>query len=198
MVKHPKEELTFLMIKPDGVRRGCIGDVIQRIEKTGLKIVALKMMIASQKKIDGFYPSDPDWITRVGGKTLATYKKFGYDAISELGTENPLEIGKQVREWLMTFMTSGPVVPMAIKGAHAVSKIRKLAGATMPTDAEFGTIRGDYSFDSAAAANRDKRAVFNIVHATETPEEANRELSYWFTPEEMCEYRSADDTVMLP
>lgn len=198
MQSHPKDELTFLMIKPDGVRRGCIGDIIHRIERTGLKVVALKMVNASREKVDGFYPSDAEWITRVGKKTLATYEKFGYDAVAELGTTDPKKIGGLVREWLMDFMTSGPVVPMAVRGVHAVTKIRKLAGATMPTDADFGTIRGDYSFDSAASANRDKRAVFNVVHATETIEEAQHELSYWFAPNEICDFVGANDFVMLP
>jgi len=195
---HPKDELTFLMVKPDGVRRACVGDIIHRIERTGLKIIAMKMVVASREKVSGFYPSDEVWIRRVGGKTLTTYEKFGYDAMTELGTSDPAEIGKQVRAWLMDFMTSGPVVPMVIKGVHAVSKVRKLAGATMPTDADFGTIRGDYSFDSAAAANRDKRAVFNVVHATETPEEAAHEINYWFTPPELCEYGTGDEHIMLP
>src|ERR1035437_131489 len=192
MSLQPKNELTFLMIKPDGVRRGCIGDVLRRVERCGLKIVALKLVQASRDQVDRFYPSNPQWISRVGEKTLATYKKFGYDPITELGTEDSAQIGAMVREWLLDFMTSGPVVPMVIKGVHSVSKIRKLAGATMPTDAEIGTIRGDYSFDSAASANRDKRAVFNVVHATETVDEAQKEISHWFGPDEITDYTSAE------
>jgi nucleoside-diphosphate kinase len=195
---HPKQELTFLMIKPDGVRRGLIGEIIKRIEQSGLKIVALKMTQASREKVSGFYPTDERWIARLGEKTLATYAKFGYDAIKELGTDKAEEIGPMVRNWLLDFMTSAPVVPMAIQGVHAVGKIRKMIGDTMPTNADFGTIRGDFSFDSAAAANRDKRAVFNIVHATETQEEAATEIAYWFMKEELTSYRRADEEVMLP
>jgi nucleoside-diphosphate kinase len=195
---HPKQEITFLMIKPDGVRRGLIGEIIKRIERIGLKIIALKMTQASREKVSGFYPTDERWIARLGEKTLATYAKFGYDAIKELGTDKAEEIGPMVRNWLLDFMTSAPVVPMAIQGVHAVDKVRKLIGDTMPANADFGTIRGDLSFDSAAAANRDKRAVFNLVHATETPEEAEKELRYWFSSEEMASYRRSDDEVMLP
>ena len=193
---HPKNEVTFLMIKPDGVRRGYIGEVINRIEKIGLKIIALKMVQATREKISGFYPSDTKWINRLGEKTLGTYQKYGYDPIKELGTDKPEVIGKMVREWLVDYMTSAPLVPMVIKGIHAVSKVRKLAGDTMPANAEFGTIRGDLSADSAAAANRDKRAVFNVVHATETPEEAERELRYWFEKEELTDYRRSDDEII--
>jgi nucleoside-diphosphate kinase len=197
-LSHPKLERTFMMIKPDGVARGLTGDVLQRVERTGLRIAGLKMLRASKEHVSAFYPSDAAWIARVGSKTLATYEKFGYDAIAELGTKDPFQIGTQVRSWLMDFMTSGPVVPVVIQGVHAVAKVRKLAGATMPTDAEFGTIRGDFSFDSAAAANRDKRAVFNVVHASETIEEAESEISHWFRPDELATYVTASELVMLP
>lgn len=198
MPVHPKNEITFLMIKPDGVRRGLIGDIIHRIERTGLKIVALRMIHATREKIDGFYPKDEKWIARLGEKTLAVYQKYGYDPIKELGTDRPEKIGIMVRQWLLDFMTSAPVVPMAVKGIHAVDKVRRLAGDTMPTNAGLGSIRGDFSVDSAAAANRDKRAVFNLVHATETQEEANKEMNYWFDESELTDYRRSDDEVMLP
>jgi len=198
MSAHPKDELTFLMIKPDGVRRGFIGEIIRRIERAGLKIIALKMVQATREEINGFYPKDEKWISRLGEKTLATYEKYGYDPVKELGTDKPKEIGRMVREWLLDFMTSAPVVPMSIKGIHAVGKVRKLAGDTMPANAEFGTIRGDLSVDSAAAANRDKRAVFNLVHATETQEEAEKEMKYWFDEGELTDYRRSDDEVILP
>jgi nucleoside-diphosphate kinase len=198
MAIHPKQEVTFLMIKPDGVRRGHIGEIIKRIERVGLKIVALKMIQANREKVSGFYPTDQTWITRLGEKTLSTYAKFGYDPVKELGTDKAEEIGPMVRTWLLDFMTSAPVVPMAIQGVHAIDKVRKLIGDTMPANADFGTIRGDLSFDSAAAANRDKRAVFNLVHATETQDEAETEVKYWFSLEELVNYRRSDDEVMLP
>ena len=198
MSAHPQDELTFLMIKPDGVRRGFMGEIIRRVERAGLKIIALKMVQATREEMNGFYPKDEKWISRLGEKTLATYEKYGYDPIKELGTDKPKEIGRMVREWLLDFMTSAPVVPMSIKGIHAVNKVRKLAGDTMPANAEFGTIRGDLSVDSAAAANRDKRAVFNLVHATETQEEAEKEMKHWFDEGELTDYRRSDDEVILP
>lgn len=199
MPKHPREELTFLMIKPDGVRRGLTGEIVRRIEQTGLKIVALKMYTASKKQVDNHYPKDKAWITRLGEKTLATYSKYGYDAKAELGTNKADKIGPQVRRWLIDFMTSGPVVVMAVKGVHAVDMIRKLAGATMPSDAHMGTIRGDFSVDSAAAANRDKRAVYNMVHASETQSEAKHEIKHWFGKgEKLWDYERSDEMVMFP
>ena len=102
----------------------------------------------TRAKIDGHYPKDAKWVHRLGEKTLATYEKYGYDAKKELGTTDPDKIGKMVRSWLLDFMCSGPVVKMVIKGVHAVDMVRKLAGSTMPSAAEMGTIRGDYSVDS--------------------------------------------------
>ncbi len=195
MPKHPREELTFLMIKPDGVRRGLSGEIIRRIEQVGLKIVGLKLLRPSLREVDEHYPKDKKWIHRLGEKTLATYEKFGFDAKKELGTDNPGKIGPMVRRWLVEFMISGPVVAIAIKGVHAVAMVRKLAGHTMPSDAPLGTIRGDFSVDSAAVANREKRAVYNLVHASETEEEARHEIKHWFGKEAVHDYRRTDDEV---
>jgi len=199
MAQHPREEVTFLMVKPDAVMRGLTGEVIRRIEQVGLKIIGLKMFQPEKKMVDDHYPKDEAWITRLGMKTLATYEKYGYDAKKELGTDKAEEIGPMVREWLLKFMTSGPVVVMAVNGVHSVEMVRKLAGSTMPSDAELGTIRGDFSVDSAAAANRDKRAVYNLVHASETQEEAEHEIKHWFgTGESLWNYERADEMVMYP
>ena len=168
------------MVKPDGVKRGLTGEIIRRLEQRNLKIVAMEMFQATRDQIDNHYPSDEKWIRRVGGKTLSTYEKYGYDPKEELDTADDLEIGKMVREWLITFMTSAPMVRMAVEGVHAVDMVRKLVGPTMPSAAEMGTIRGDYSVDSAAAANKEKRAVHNLVHASETQEEAAHEIEFWF------------------
>ncbi len=196
-MKHPKEERTFLLVKPDGVKRGLVGEVIRRIEQRGLKIIALEMISATPEQVDGHYPKEQLWINRLGEKTLATYAKYGYDAPHELGTDDPKRIGAMVRSWLIEGLTSGPIVKMVIEGIHAVDMVRKLAGSTMPSAAEMGTIRGDYSVDSPAAANRDKRAVRNLVHASETPEEARHEIEYWLAPEELHPYKRAEEDIMF-
>ncbi len=197
MSNHPREERTFLMVKPDGVKRGLTGEIIRRVEQRGLKIVAIAMFQPTKSQIDDHYPKDEAWIGRLGEKTLSTYAKYGYDAMAELGTDDKLEIGKMVREWLINYMTSAPLVKMVVQGVHAVDMIRKLAGPTMPAIAEMGTIRGDYSVDSAAAANKDKRAVHNIVHASETPQEAEHEIAHWFSPEEIHSYKRAEEDLQF-
>lgn len=194
---HPKEERTVVLIKPDGVKRGLIGEIISRIERRGLKIISLEMIQATREQIDEHYPKDEEWIRRLGEKTLKNYKTFGFDAQKELGTEDQLEIGKKVRGWLIDYLTSGPMVKMVVKGIHAINMVRKLAGASMPAEAEMGTIRGDFSVDDATAANRDKRAIHNIIHASETPEEAEHELNFWFAAEDIHDYKRAEEDIMF-
>lgn len=194
---HPKEEKTVLLIKPDGVKRGLVGEIISLVEKRGLKIIALDMIQATKEQINRHYPKNEKWIRRLGEKTLKNYKEFGFGAKEELGTENPLEIGKKVRGWLIDYLCSGPMVKIAIKGIHAIDMIRKLAGSSMPSEAEMGTIRGDFSVDDATAANRDKRAIHNIVHASENHEEAKYELNFWFAPEDIYDYKRAEEDIMF-
>lgn len=196
-MRHPKEEKTILIIKPDGVKRGLIGEILRRTEQRGLKIIALQMIWATREEMDKHYPKDENWVQRLGQKTLNNYKKYNLDPLKELGTKDLLEIGQQTRGWLLDYMTSGPVVKIVIKGIHAIDMIRKLVGATMPCQAEMGTIRGDFSTDSAAAANKDKRAVHNIVHASETEEESEHELAQWFLLEEVHDYKRIEEEIMF-
>jgi len=186
----PKEERTYLMIKPDGIRKGLIGEIIKRIEQRDLKIVALKMFQPTIEQIDEHYPKDEAWIKRLGTKTLNTYSKYGFDPMTELGTADELKIGQMVRGWLIDYMTSAPLVKMVIQGIHAVDVVRKIAGPTIPATADMGTIRGDFSIDSPVLANKEKRAVMNLIHASETPEEAEHEIQHWFSDNsEICNYR---------
>lgn len=194
---HPKEEKTMVLIKPDGVKRGLIGEIISRFEKRGLKIISLEMIWATKKQIDGHYPKDQKWVNRLGEKTLNSYKQYGFDPMKELGTENTAKIGKYVRSWLVDFMTSGPMVKMVVKGIHAIDMVRKVVGSSMPALAEMGTIRGDFSVDDATAANRDKRAIHNIIHASETSNEAEHELGFWFAAEDIYDYKRAEEDIMF-
>lgn len=194
---HPKQETTLVLIKPDGVKRGLTGEILRRIELRGLKIVGLEMITPSRQELDTHYPKDEAWVRRVGEKTLSTYEKYGYDAQKELGTTDTLEIGRQVRGWLLEFMSSGPIVKVAVRGIHAVEMIRKLIGVTMPSAADMGTVRGDFSVDSAAAANRDKRSVHNLAHASENLEEAKKELMLWFQENEIYDYKRAEEDIMF-
>ncbi len=186
---HPKEEKTYVMVKPDGVRKGLIGEIIRRFEQRDLKIVALEMFMPTREQIDNHYPKDETWITRLGTKTLGTYEKYGYDAIADFGTTEAAKIGPEIRKWLVDYMISAPLVKMIVQGIHSVDVVRKIAGETMPYKADMGTIRGDFSIDSPALANKDKRAVMNILHCSETPEEAAHEIQYWFGKDSAFSYK---------
>jgi len=188
-MKHPKEELTFVMVKPDGVRKGLTGEIIRRFEQRDLKIVALEMFTPTVKQIDDHYPKDEAWIRRLGQKSLSTYEKYGIDPKIEIGTNDDFEIGKMVRKWLIDYMTSAPLVKMVVQGVHSVDVVRKIAGPTLPYKAEVGTIRGDFSIDSPLLANAEKRAVANIIHASETPEEAAHEIEHWFGKIKLNQYK---------
>lgn len=184
-----KEEKTFVLIKPDGVQKGLIGEIIKRFEQRDLKVVALEMFQPTRDQIDNHYPKDPAWVRRLGEKTLATYEKYGFDAIADYGTNDPEIIGPQVRGWVIDYMTSAPLVKMIVQGLHAVDVVRKICGPTMPYQADMGTIRGDFSIDSPALANAEKRAVMNLIHASETQSEAAHEIEYWFSGAPAQEYR---------
>lgn len=185
-------EQTFLMIKPDGVVKGLTGEIIRRVEQRGLKIVALKMFQPTREQIDGHYPKTEVWIRRLGEKSQSTYEKYGMSMEEMLGSSDTLVVGHMVREWLMEFMTAGPVVTIGVEGLHAVDMVRKLVGQTIPAFADVGTIRGDFSVDSPALANFEKRAISNLVHASETPEEAKHELGYWLKPEDFVQYERGE------
>lgn len=186
-----------MLVKPDGVKRGLVGECIRRIEQRGLKLIALKMIWADDQKAKGHYPGTDGWLAGMGNKTLETYAKYGKNPVEEVGTADPLEIGKKVYEWNVKFLTSGPMVAMIFSGIHAIDMVRKIVGKTIPAFAEMGTIRGDYSVDSPALANEGKRAVHNVVHASGDPSEAEHEIGYWFAPEEIHEYKRAEEDIMF-
>src|SRR5580704_11195983 len=134
------------MIKPDGVARGLIGEIVHRIEKAGLKIVAMKMVYATREQVIAHYPmSDQSWVDRLGDKGLGTFKDLGLDPVEHLGTDDHSVVGRQVADSLIAYMSSGPVVCMVIEGLQSLDMVRKLAGHTLPFKADVGTIRGDFS-----------------------------------------------------
>lgn len=187
----------MVLIKPDGVKRGLIGEVIKRFESRGLKIIALRMLVASKEHAHSHYPNTDAWLRGMGEKTLETYRQYGKDPKKEIGRDDPLEIGKMVAEWNIDFLTSGPMVAMVVQGIHAVDMVRKIAGKTFPAAAEMGTIRGDFSVDSPVLANAGHRAVHNVVHASGDQSEAEHELEHWFGDEQVHEYKRAEEDIMF-
>lgn len=192
-----RSERTLVFLKPDGVQRGLIGEVLGRFERVGLKVVGLKMLRASPSVLNRHYPSDENFLRTIGGKTLEAFQAAGLDVLKETGTDDPLAIGRQVRQWLIEFVGSAPVVAFVLQGTHAVAVTRKLVGDTLPYRAAPGTIRGDLSADSPAVANLQQRPVRNLVHASGSLEEAAFEIGLWFTPAELDDYRRVDEELIL-
>jgi nucleoside-diphosphate kinase len=182
-------ERTLILLKPDAVKRGLVGDIIGRFENAGLKLVATKMVWPSRELADQHYPRDRhEFIDGMGHKTLGSYKESGVDPAAELGTDNPREIGLKVQEWLVDFLTSSPVIAVVLEGENAIQRVRDIAGHTIPVMAEKGTIRGDHSDDSPVKANAEKRAITNLVHASGDKAEAEFEINLWFNGDELHDY----------
>jgi len=157
-------ETTFCFIKPDGVRRGLVGEVLHRFERMGLKITAMKL-VAPDVELAG--------------------KHYTYEDIA-------VRHGEAVRNALITFITSGPVVAFAVEGVSAIENVRKLCGATEPLKSAPGTIRGDYAHHTFAATKPVGEAVRNLIHASADAADAARELGLWFQPEDYVSYRRTD------
>ncbi len=134
-------EQTLILVKPDGVKRGLVGEVIARVERNGYKITNLRMLTADRNLLAKHYAEHE---------------------------------GKPFYEPLMEFMASGPIVAMVAEGERVIEGFRKLAGATDPTTAEPGTIRGDLARDQGT------KVVQNIVHGSDSPESASREIKIFF------------------
>jgi nucleoside-diphosphate kinase len=192
-----RHERTLILIKPDGIQRALVGEVLGRLERAGLKIVALKMLRAERGVLERHYPADEAWVRTIGGKTREAFESYGMDVRALMGTDDPLAIGRQVRGWLIEFMQTTPIVAAVLEGVHAVSVTRKIVGATLPVFAAPGTIRGDFSVDAPTVANAGRRPVRNLIHASGTVEEAAQEVPLWFRPEEVYAYRRADEGVMV-
>ena len=188
---HPKEERTFVIIKPDGIQRGLIGEVIKRYERTGLKMVGMKFGVADEKKFWEHYNKDDAWFLKKGTK-IAEDKKANNLPVNK----EPIEYGKDIIRQLVKFMTSGPVLMMVWEGNQAAAVIRKITGDTEPATSDVGTIRGDLTVDSYNIAAVDDRAVRNLIHCSESAEEALREIPIWFTDAEMTEYRLVGEQIL--
>lgn len=186
------KERTLVIIKPDGVQRTLIGEIIKRYEQAGLKLTGLKFVVPTENQVEAHYLVNPDFKTNVGTKTIESYKKKGETP----PTENPEEQGEFVLNGLKKYMVSGPVVAMCWEGVHAIEVVRKITGSTEPRSSDVGTIRGDYVIDSYQLADRDNRAVRNLIHASGDAEEAEKELALWFADGELIDYRLVQEQIL--
>lgn len=184
-----KEENTVVLIKPDGVKRSLVGEIISRFERVGLRIASAKLIWVDAEHIGKHYRDDKDYCLAVGKGTLNNYKKYGIDPNEDLGTSDPLKIGKMIRKWNMDYLSSGPVFALLLEGYGAVELVRKMAGTLFPFDSAPGTIRGDYALDSFITANiARKGSALNVIHASGSRQEAEFERKLWFKEDEIYSY----------
>jgi len=187
-----KKERTLVIIKPDGVQRTLIGEITGRFERSGLKLVGLKMLVPDAEMIEKHYLVDPEWRMKTGIKTIESYKKKG----KVPPTDDPLKATEIILRNLKKYLSSGPVVAMVWQGVHAVGIVRKITGGTEPLTSDMGTIRGDYTIDSYELADVDGRAVRNLIHASGSPDEAKKEIDLWFTHGEIINYRLVQEAII--
>ncbi|MEM4648238.1 MAG: nucleoside-diphosphate kinase [Candidatus Pacearchaeota archaeon] len=151
---------TLVLLKPDAIRRGLVGKIIQRFEDAGLKIVAMKMQWIDKKHADKHY--------------------------EDLGKRK----GEKIKQRMIDFLTSGPVIAMVLEGIEAVEVVRKIVGGTEPKTALPGTIRGDFAHLSIEYANKKGKAVPNLIHASDSLENAEKEIKLWFNSKEIHSYKT--------
>ena len=184
-----KREYSVVLIKPDGVRRGLVGEIIARFERVGLRIAAAKLIWVDAEHVGKHYSSDEEYCLAVGKGTLKNYKKYGIDPKEDLGSKDPLKIGRMIRKWNMDYLTKGPVFALLLEGPGVVMLVRKMVGSLFPFDSAPGTIRGDFALDSFITANVTRKgSALNIIHASGADEEAEFERKLWFKESEIYEY----------
>jgi len=157
-------EKTLLIIKRDGVERGLVGRILTRFEDAGLKIIALRLLRVDKKMAMKHYTED-----------LAKRR------------------GEHIRKLMVDYISSGVVVAAVIEGVEAIHVVRKMTGDTEPRAALPGTIRGDFTHVSFKHADSKKSPVKNVIHASSSKEDANREIALWFNKSEQYDYKSVHD-----
>lgn len=158
-------EKTLCILKPDAIERALVGEILLRFERVGLKIIAMKMIQASKVQAEKHY----SW--------------------EDIG----LRHGETIRNRLIEFITKSPIVIFVLEGDQAVQVTRKLCGATEPSQAQVGTIRGDYAHQSFQLANQQQKSIYNLIHASASIEEAKKEIDIWFDSKELLVYKRNDE-----
>jgi nucleoside-diphosphate kinase len=194
MAEQKKKERTLIVIKPDGVQRSLVGEIVKRYERVGLKIVGMKFVYPSEEMATKHYydVGGDEWLEEVGRKARAAYEKKGLQSPYETNREN----GEAVLKSNAQYLSSGPVVAVVLEGSQAVELTRKIAGATEPLTADVGTIRADFTLDSYSLADTDGRSVRNLLHASGNAEEAEQEIKIWFRDEELVDYTHINEKIL--
>lgn len=156
-------EQTLVVFKPDAMQRGLVGEILTRFERVGLRIVGTKMLSPNRE-----------------------HYQTHYEDIGKLKTR----AGEHIFDITLKMMDQGPVIAMVFEGVEAVALVRKLVGTTEPKSSAPGTIRGDFSHMSYGYADVEEKGIPNLIHASGDPEEAIKEISHWFTDDELYDYEA--------
>lgn len=159
-------EKTLIVMKPDAMQRGIVGEIISRFERVGLKIVGAKMLAPGAEHFSGHY-----------------------EGIGKLKTRR----GDDIFNMTLAMMQEGPVLAMVLEGVEAIEQVRKMVGPTEPKSAQPGTIRGDYSHMSYGHADKHKVGIPNLIHASADAIEAEQEISHWFSDSELYAYETVHE-----
>lgn len=186
-------ERSLVLLKPDAIQRGLVGEILSRFERKGLKIVAMKMVWPSKKLASQHYGWSEEEKRSSGEKTLAGYKERGLEP--PFGGD-PIKIAENTMRKLISYLTTGPVVAVVIEGAHAIENVRKIRGGTNPLTADIGSITADLTIDSYFVSDDADRAVRNLVHASSSTAEAEREIKLWFDEDEIQDYDLAIEKIL--
>jgi len=191
MATHPHQERTFVILKPDAIQRSLMGEIVGRFERTGLKFTAFKFFVPAEDDLLRHYNKDDAW-----------FEKKGQNIVNDLESQGrpvekaPLEYGKDIIRTIIQYMQQGPVLALVLEGNQSVAVVKKLVGETEPATSDVGTIRGDFTVDSYAHSTYENRAVRNLIHCSDSPEEAEREIALWFTEDEIMSYTTAQERIM--
>jgi len=191
---HPKKERTFVILKPDTIQRGLMGEVLKRFEKIGLKIVAMKMINATAEQTREHYNKDDIWCTAKGQRLIDNLKSKNLAIKKEA-----VEYGRDIIRALTKYMLASPVVILVVEGNEAMNVVKRLVGGTEPMTADTGTIRGDYAIDSYNICDIDSRSIRNLIHCTDPVDgksEYEREVKVWFDENEILNYKLVSEVML--
>ncbi len=174
-----KQEISLVILKPDAIK-SFIGEIFLRLEKTNLKRSAIKVIMATPKQCMAHYNKDEKWFLEKGTKIIENIKKSGQPI-----KKDPIEYGKEIIKKTTEYLTSDLIIVMVFEGYCAVNTIKKIVGTTEPITSPQGTIRGDLGKDSYYQADLENRSLQNLIHCSDQVDEALREITIWFSKEEI-------------
>lgn len=191
MSRQPHQERSLIILKPDAVQRSLLGEIIGRFERKGLKFVAFKFVTPDADHLFAHYNKDDAWFEKKGANMIQNLKDQGKDPQKEA-----LEYGKDIIRAVIKEMQQSPVLAIVVEGNGAINQVTKLVGTTEPATADIGTVRGDFTIDTYAHSTLEDRSIRNLIHCSDVPEEAEREIALWFDESEIMQYTTAQERIM--